>query len=121
MKRSQLILATLSLPVDYLMLIAAGSAAYRLRFETIVTDVRPILFYLPIEQYLPKLALVAAAWLILMALAGLYNLTQQLKLSQEIGRIFLSCSAGTALIIVWFFFDPTLFSSRFIVLAGWAL
>ncbi len=121
MKRSQLILATLSLPVDYVMLIAAGLIAYRLRFETIVTDVRPILFYLPIEQYLPKLALVSAAWLVLMALAGLYNLIQQLKFSQEIGRIFLSCSAGTALIIVWFFFNPTLFSSRFIVLAGWVL
>ena len=119
MKRSQLALATLSLPIDYLMLILAGLVAYQLRFESFVTDVRPILFQLTLEQYLPKLGLMAVVWLALFALAGLYNLARQLKFSQEFGRIFLGCTAGTALIIIWFFFNPSLFASRFIVLVGW--
>ena len=120
MKRSQLLLATLALPLDYIMLILAGLAAYQLRFITEIQAIKPIIFQLPLTEFLPKLMLAAVICLILFALAGLYSLSHQLKLSEEMGRIFLACSSGLALIIL-FFFLIFIFSSRFIVLAGFLL
>ncbi|MBI5465707.1 MAG: sugar transferase [Candidatus Kerfeldbacteria bacterium] len=121
MKRSQLLLATIALPIDYFMLVLAGLVAYQLRFQSWVREFRPVVFHLPLAEYFPLVLAAAAVCLLLFALAGLYALTNQLKLSQEIGRLFLACSAGLALIIVLFFFNPQLFSSRFIVLAAWLL
>ncbi len=121
MKRSQLLLATLALPLDYIMLILAGLAAYQLRFITEIQAIKPIIFQLPLTEFLPKLMLAAVICLILFALAGLYSLSHQLKLSEEMGRIFLACSSGLALIILFFFFNFYFFSSRFIVLAGFLL
>ncbi|MDP3986149.1 MAG: sugar transferase [Candidatus Veblenbacteria bacterium] len=121
MKRSQLFLSTLALPFDYLMLVAAGLLAYQLRFESFIRASLPVRFDLPLYEYLPTLLITALAWLVLFALVGLYSLRGQLKLSQEIGRVFVGCTAGLALIVVLFFFNPSLFSSRFIVLVGWGL
>ncbi len=121
MKRSQLFLAVLALPLDYLALFLAGLSAYFLRFESFITDIRPIRFYLPLENYLGLLLLVALIWLLFLAIAGLYQTNTRLKFYEEIRRVFLACSTGLALIIVWFFFNQNLFSSRFIVLAFWVL
>jgi len=121
MKRTQLLFSTLALPVDYLMLGLAGIAAYQLRFESFIRSSLPVRFDLPIDVFLPTLLLWAGVWLVLFGLAGLYNIRSQLKFSQEISRVFLGCTAGLALIVVLFFFNPNLFNSRFIVLVGWAL
>ncbi len=119
MKRSQLLLATLALPLDYVMLVLAGVAAYQIRFVPLVRGIRPVIFQLPLSEFVPTLVGAALVWLALFALAGLYQLSNYLKLSQEVGRLFLACTAGLALIIVLFFFNPQFFSSRFIVLVGW--
>lgn len=121
MKRSQLYLATLALPVDYVLLVAAGLLAYELRFVGFVQDALPVLFDISFQDYLSNVLLTAVAWVVLFALSGLYTLKFQLKFSQEIGRVFLGCTAGLALIIVLFFFNPNLFGSRFIILVGWAI
>ncbi len=119
MKRSQLGLAAAALPLDYLMVVLAGVGAYFLRFETFVTDIRPIRFELPLAEFLPTLLVAGAVWVGLFALVGLYAMQSQLKLSAEIARVFVGCTSGLAIIIVLFFFNPNLFGSRFIVLAGW--
>lgn len=119
MKRSQLLLATLALPLDYVMLLLAGIVAYLLRFEPWVQGIRRVVFQLPLSEFMPLLAGMAAVWVALFAMAGLYQLTSYLKFSQEVGRLFLACTAGLALIVLLFFFNPQFFSSRFIVLAGW--
>ncbi len=119
MKRSQLIFSTISLPIDYFMLLGAGLLAYELRFESFISTSLPVRFELPLNSYIRSLTITAAVWLILFAVAGLYNIQRPLKFSQELGKIFLSCTAGLALIIILFFFNPNLFNSRFIVLAGW--
>lgn len=121
MKKSQLIFSTIALPLDYLMLVAAGWLAYQLRFESFIRASLPVQFDLPWRAYLPTLLGAALVWLILLALSGLYNLRNQLKFSQELGRIFLACTSGLALIILLFFFNPNLFNSRFIILVGWVL
>jgi len=121
MKKSQLFLASLALPLDYLALVLAGLSAYFLRFESFVTDIRPIMFYLPVGEYLPILLSAAIIWLAIFALAGLYQIGSRLKFYDELRRVFLACSTGLALIIILFFFNQSLFSSRFIVLAFWGL
>lgn len=119
MKRSQLILATSALPLDYLMLVLAGVVAYQIRFVPWVKNLRPVIFQLPLGNFVPMLASMALVWVVLFALAGLYQIGSYQKLSKEIGRLFLGCTAGLALIVVLFFFNPQFFSSRFIVLVGW--
>lgn len=121
MKKIQLWLSTIALPLDYAMLVLAGLSAYSLRFKSFVTDYRPIYFNLSLGDFLPLLLMVSLVWLVLFALSGLYQINQNLKFSKEIGRIFLACTAGLSAIIFLFFFNPNLFNSRFIVLAGWAL
>lgn len=121
MKRSQLIFSTIALPIDYLMLVIAGLLAYQLRFDSFVRASLPVRFDLPLVEYLPTLMMAAAVWLMLFSFSGLYNLRSQLKFSQELGRIFLGCTSGLALIVLLFFFNPNLFNSRFIVLVGWGL
>jgi exopolysaccharide biosynthesis polyprenyl glycosylphosphotransferase len=121
MKRSQLVLSTIALPLDYLMLLLAGLLAYQLRFVTFIRDIKPIVFQLPLHNFIPILLIMSVIWIVLFAVAGLYTLRSYLKFSKEVSRLFLGCSAGLALIIVLFFFNPFLFNSRFIVLAGWLL
>lgn len=121
MKKTQLWLSTLALPIDYAMLVLAGLSAYALRFRSFVTDIRPIYFNLPFSNFIPTLAAVALLWIILFAISGLYQLNQNIKFSKEIGRVFVACTAGLSSIILMFFFNPNLFNSRFIVLVGWAL
>lgn len=121
MKRSQLFLATLALPVDYIMLVIAGTVAYELRFQDFVREIRPVIFELSLNDFLRTLLGMAVVWITLFALAGLYSLRSYLKFTEEVARLFVACSAGLALIIVWFFFNPALFSSRFIVLVAWGL
>lgn len=119
MKKSRLLLATLALPLDYLMLVLAGMLAYQVRFVAALQEIRPVIFVLPFTSYVQVLAAVALVWLALFALAGLYSLNHYLKFSQEVGKLFLASTAGLALIVLVFFFNPAFFSSRFIVLAGW--
>lgn len=119
MKKSQLLLATIGLPIDYLALILAGITAYFLRYESFIINIRPIIFYLPLTDYLQLLIAVAAAWIGFFALAGLYQTKTRVKLADELKKVFLACSTGLALIIIWFFFDQALFSSRFIILIFW--
>ncbi|MFH1111727.1 MAG: sugar transferase [Patescibacteria group bacterium] len=121
MKKSQLILAALALPFDYIALILAGLAAYFLRFGSFIIELRPILFYLPLKEYLPLVLMAALVWLVFFAIAGLYQIHTRLKFYEELRRVFLACSTGLALIIILFFFDQALFSSRFIVLMSWLL
>ena len=119
MKRSQLILATLALPVDYAMLVAAGLLAYQARFWGLVTGYLPVQFSIAYPRYVATVFLMAAVWVGLFAVVGLYRLHSQLKLSQEVAYVGVACTAGLATIVLLFFFNPQLFGSRFIVLTGW--
>ncbi len=103
------------------MIILAGTSAYYLRFTGLATEIRPVIFSLPFGEYFKILLLIAAAWLIIFALAGLYSIKGSRRLTEEIYRVILACSTGLMLIVVLIFVFRELFSSRFIVLAGWLL
>ncbi len=118
MKRFELTFSFLQLPLDYLMLVLAGFSAYGLRFTKLVTTIRPILFNLSWNKFWPLVLVVAAGWLGIFALTGLYSANPNKKLANELGRVFLAISTGFAAITIYVFFTLQKFDSRFLVLAG---
>ncbi len=119
MKKSELLFNLLSILVDFAMIIVAGILAYYLRFD--LADIRPVLYQLALAEYIKVLFLVSPLIILLLALAGLYNLKGTRRISHELGRIFLAISSGLLVIVILFFFNQTVFPSRLIVLMSWVL
>ncbi|MEK9152301.1 MAG: sugar transferase, partial [Patescibacteria group bacterium] len=117
-KKSELAFTAILVPLDFLLVLAAAAAAHAVRFR-ILADVRPIVFELPFREYLLLAAGAAAIFIVFFALSGLYSVSGPRRLRIEISRIFLACSTATMTLIMIFFFNRELFSSRFIVLAFW--
>ncbi|MEK7540393.1 MAG: sugar transferase [Patescibacteria group bacterium] len=117
MKKAELIIAAILVPVDYLMLIAAGLAAYGLRFQTGLG----YSYQIPLPEFMSIVALVAGVWLVVFAFSGMYSLRGTRRISEEVRRIFLGCSAGALAVVTLIFFQRELFSSRFIILSAYVL
>lgn len=120
MKKPELVFNIVSVPVDALMLVAAGIFSFysRLRFEELVG---PVIYNLQLPEFLGVLTFVIPIMLLIFGSLGLYNLKGTRKFSQEFWRVVLGVSLGLFLVIILFFFNRELFPSRFIVLATWVL
>lgn len=121
MKKSELFFSFLLVPLDFIMIVLAGISAYYLRFAQIATEIRPVIFNLPFAGYLKILLVISFFWLIIFALAGLYNIKGARSVVKEIYRVVLACSTGLMLVVILIFVFRELFSSRFIILAAWIL
>ncbi len=121
MKKIHLVFAVISVPIDYLMLVAAGVSAYYLRYADWMQNLRPVIFDLDFAYYLRLVFIVAAVWLVVFALAGLYTITFHQRLVDELSKIVFACSTGLMFIIVYIFWQREFFDSRFIILAAWIL
>jgi exopolysaccharide biosynthesis polyprenyl glycosylphosphotransferase len=119
MKRSELLFNLLSIIVDFVMVLIAGIIAFYLRFQ--LADVRPILYALSLSDYFKVLILIGPVLIILMALAGLYNLKGTRRMTSELLKIVLSLSSGLLLVVILFFFNQNVFPSRLIILLAWLL
>lgn len=119
MKKSELIFTASLVPLDFLMLIISALTAYFLRFEALV-ELRPVIFEIPFKEYLKYSFPIAFLFLIIFALTGLYTIRKR-RFLEEIAKIFIACSAGILLIIVFIFMRRELFTSRFIIIACWIL
>ncbi len=120
MRRLDIITAAVSVPVDFAMVCVAGITAYSLRFSGTIASLRPALAELRFRTFFLYTLSIAIGWLLCMAIAGLYTLRRRSAIS-ELGRIILASSTAITALIVYIFFQRELFSSRFIVLAGWLL
>lgn len=120
MKKLELTFVAILVPLDYLALLLTGTLAYFLRFESFVTEIRPVIFEMSFQDFFRILAVVSIAWIVVFALNGLYTIKRH-KLIRDFSRIFVACSAATLIIVVAFFFNFNLFSSRLIILTGWLL
>lgn len=120
MKRANLVFAALSVPLDYLALVGAAAAAYSLRFADIFESLRPVIFELPFTSYMQAVAPMAFGFLVIFVLSGLYRITPR-RIAEEATRVVLATSTGFAVVLAIAFFSRTLFESRFIMLAAWAL
>ncbi len=119
MKRSDLFFAAFLVPLDFLLIIAAGSAAYFLRFQTFA-DIRPIYYLIPFSTHFTYVLLFALCALPLFALNGLYSIGHY-RIRNEVSKIFMATSTSMMFLIIVIFFSREFFQSRFIVLAGWML
>jgi len=122
MKKAELIFNGSLVLVDYLMLVLAAAVAYNLRASSWLKDWRDagIFFeHFSFEQYFGAALLIAAGWIVIFALAGLYQTKINRGTFEDFVKILISCSAGVMLITIIIFFRKDLFDSRFIVIAGW--
>ncbi len=119
MKRTELVLTFLQVPLDYCLLLLAGLTAYALRYTDTVTAIRPILFGLPFDKYFTTLSLVAIGWTLIFAFSGLYRFNPNRKLARDLTKIIMACSTGFAAIAIYLFLTIQKFDSRFLVLTGW--
>ncbi len=119
MKRSELLFNLISIIVDFLMLIFAGIIAFYLRYE--LDKFRPIIYDMSLSDFVQVLLLISPALIVIMALAGLYNLKGTRRISAELLKIILTTSLGLLLVIILFFFNQTVFPSRLIILFTWIL
>lgn len=121
MKRSELFFSFLLVPLDFVMIVLAGITAYYIRFSRFTTEIRPAIFDLSFGSYIKIVIIIALLWLVIFALAGLYNIRSARKIVKECYRVILACSTGLMAIVILIFLRRELFDSRFIVLAGWIL
>ena len=119
MKRSELLFNLISILTDWLMVLAAGITAFYLRFELV--DLRPILYTLSLSEYFKVLLAVSPTIILLLAMAGLYNLKGNRRVTSELLRILLAVSSGLLVVVILFFFNQTVFPSRLIILLTWGL
>lgn len=123
MKRSELIFTAILVPLDFLMLIGAGLAAYLLRISPWITQHRPVLFSLnlPFEKYLILIFSVSLFLLIVFALVGLYKIQPVRRLLGDFFKIIIGLSAGLMTLVFYIFLSREWFDSRFLILAGWLM
>jgi len=121
MKRVELRISALLVPLDYVMLVLAGWLAYIIRFNTSVTDLRAVVYAFPLTEYMQVVLVSAVAMVAIFALSGLYAITGTRRIIDELKKVFIACSTGVLCVMVLFFFNRELFSSRFIILIAWAL
>lgn len=119
MKKSELLFTAIKPPLDYFALITAALAAYSLRYLPGIQKIRPVIFNLPLGDYLTLVFLISIGWIIIFALTGLYSISGIKKVRDEISRVFVACSAGLALVLAVMVFSRFLFDSRFIILTAW--
>lgn len=119
MKKNELFFGGLLVPLDYLMLLFAAYTAYEVRFHSSITAIQPVLYEIPFSQYMAISAVTVAVWLIIFAAAGLYNIRSTRRVVEEVRKVFFACSTGVLAIIILFFLQRDLFSSRFIIMAAY--
>jgi exopolysaccharide biosynthesis polyprenyl glycosylphosphotransferase len=122
MKKGDFILNLIRVPLDLAMLVLAGIATYRLRTD-ILDAYRPVMFALdlPLARFIGLVLAVAALFMIVYAVAGLYAMKLRMTKGQEVTRIILASSAAILAVVLTIFLRQELFNSRFLVVGYWAL
>lgn len=120
MKKLQLALLALRVPVDFAALLLAAYAAYAIRFESAYTSVRPVITPILFDAYASVTLNIASLAIVIFALTGLYT-SRRIGFREELRRIFIGSAAGVLAIIVFMFWSQSVATSRFVILVAWAL
>ncbi|OGH76884.1 MAG: hypothetical protein A2469_03890 [Candidatus Magasanikbacteria bacterium RIFOXYC2_FULL_40_16] len=119
MKRSELFITALQLPVDFLLLLLAAVSAYYLRFSGWAVAWKQILFNISLGDYISLALPIAGVWIVIFAFAGLYSTDPNRKLLPELQKVVFACSSGLAVVALYIMFRQEVFDSRFLVAASW--
>jgi exopolysaccharide biosynthesis polyprenyl glycosylphosphotransferase len=96
-KRSELFFSLILVPLDYLALVAAFVAAYIVRVKF---DPRPVAHPVAALTFLKLALILLPIWILIFALTGLYNQSNQRRRLDEVGKIFVAVSGGVMFIIL---------------------
>src|SRR3989344_5199343 len=119
MKKADLVTSLAFVPVDYLMLVAAGMTSYLLRYQGFITRYRPVFFDYPLSEFVPSLLIIALAGIVIFALSGSYRIESDHRSGTILSKVFFGVSTTLLIVIVTIFLKRELFSSRFVVLVSW--
>lgn len=121
MKRIEILLMILKVPLDAFMLFLAALSAYYLRLSEIAQAYRPVMFDISLPEYFQVITPVVIGFLIVFAFLDLYSTDSNKKLLPELLRVFFACATVLAIIALYIFFTLHLFDSRFLVAIGFFL
>jgi exopolysaccharide biosynthesis polyprenyl glycosylphosphotransferase len=120
MKRSEVYFSTAQVPLDFIMILLAATTAYFLRdlpaFEGYVSKV----FTLNFSDYIWAVAMLAPFCLFIFALEGLYSMRATRRFWPEFYRVAKATGLALVILIIVIFLNREWFSSRFVILFGWA-
>lgn len=115
MKRSELAVSVLTVPLDALAIFGAFLLSYYVRVET---EVLPVANVIPLDRYVKLSAAITAVWLVIFALLGLYRLQSTRRGLNEFARILGAISIGSLVVVALIFFFDVDYFSRFVILFG---
>ncbi|PJE60078.1 MAG: hypothetical protein COU85_00205 [Candidatus Portnoybacteria bacterium CG10_big_fil_rev_8_21_14_0_10_44_7] len=123
MKKTELFFNAILVPLDYVMLVAAGLVAYALRTSPLVAGWRPVMFEVTLSsgEYYRLVFLVALFWLLAFVFSGLYRIKKNVHFLEEFPKVVLAASLGLVGIIFYLFLVRGIFESRFIIFTAWSL
>ena len=121
MKRSEIVFSIFQILLDYLALLLAAIIAYSVRFSGFFISFRPAVSLIPWRSFITISAMIAVVWIFIFAFSGLYPIGRPKKFLNEIAKLFAGCSIGFVAVTIMLFLARDVLSSRFIVLAAWAL
>jgi exopolysaccharide biosynthesis polyprenyl glycosylphosphotransferase len=121
MKKSELFFSALQVPVDFLMIILAALSSFAIRNVPEILALKPKLYTFSLDSYLKVILIVAPFFILIYAMEGLYNIRVTRKFWKEMVKVFSATSIGLVIVIVAIFLKREWFSSRFVILSGWAL
>lgn len=106
--------------IDFALVFLAGISAYFLRFSDFISQMRPVFYEMPYQEYISLLFKIAIFAIVIFALSGFYTMKTK-KLARELPKIITGVSTVLILIVLAIFWQRELFSSRFIIILSWAL
>lgn len=112
MKKFELLLTFLKLPLDAVLILLAFLAAYFFRAQL---EIVPVIYLWPVSKYLSFVLKLLPFWVFVFILEGLYA-TRLKSFSRELSSIFIAVSSSMALTVVWIFLTKTDFFSRLIII-----
>jgi len=116
MKRSEILLMVLQVPVDLLFLLLAAVSAYSIRFFAPIVEWKPILFSISLQEFINISVVFSIVWLIVFSINGLYKVDQNKKLADDFKKIMISSTVGLGLVATYMLFFQATFDSRFLIL-----
>ena len=122
MKKGDFVFNVLRVPLDFLVLVAAGVTIYILRTQ-ILDAWRPVLFgpELPLGRFVWLVLGVSVLFVLVYAASGLYAMKLRMTVPQETARIMVASSAAMMAVILVIFIRAEAFNSRFLVIGYWVL
>jgi exopolysaccharide biosynthesis polyprenyl glycosylphosphotransferase len=116
MKRSEVFFNLAAIPVDIIALAVAAFGSYYIRTRGIS---RPIVYHLTLRSFAAFSIAALPVVLVIFALFGLYNLKSTRRFFNEFKKIIAAISMCLFAVMAVFFFNESLFQSRFILLLTW--